>query len=184
MFKHRLRLPSPALVISLIALSLALGGTAIAAGTAVYLTKASGTRLVRHLAPTLSVKNANTVGGKQVKQFFVKETSSTSATTLLSVDGITLKGACDPIVDPYLTVENDSGQNAMLGGYSSSGGGQNLTVTHLTTTPVDLTGGSNGGGTLTAMLGNYKSVTIQFAGTGTLGSDLSGCYFSGTVIAS
>jgi hypothetical protein len=64
MFRPRFRLPSPALVISLIALSLALGGTAVAAGTAVYLTKTSGTRLVKHLAPTLSVKSARSASGQ------------------------------------------------------------------------------------------------------------------------
>jgi hypothetical protein len=59
MFKHRFRLPSPALVISLIALSLVLGGTAVAATTAVPLTKAAVTRIVRHLAPSLTVKSAH-----------------------------------------------------------------------------------------------------------------------------
>lgn len=62
MLKSRLRLPSPALVISLIALSLVLGGTAVAASTVAYLTKTSGTKLVEKLAPTLSVKHAKTAG--------------------------------------------------------------------------------------------------------------------------
>ena len=63
MFTHRLRAPSPAFVISLIALFLALGGTSYAA-TKVALTKhkdaAADTTLVKRLAPSLSVKHAKT----------------------------------------------------------------------------------------------------------------------------
>jgi hypothetical protein len=63
MFKHRLRAPSPAFVISLIALFLALGGTSYAA-TKVILTKhtdaKADTSLVKRLAPSLSVKHAKT----------------------------------------------------------------------------------------------------------------------------
>ena len=65
MFKHRLRAPSPAFVISLIALFLALGGTSYAATTTkVALTKhkdaKADTTLVKRLAPSLSVKHAKT----------------------------------------------------------------------------------------------------------------------------
>jgi len=63
MFKHRVRAPSPAFVISLIALFLALGGTSYAA-TKVILTKhkdaKADTTLVKRLAPSLSVKHAKT----------------------------------------------------------------------------------------------------------------------------
>src|SRR5215475_1206803 len=63
MFRHRLRAPSPAFVISLIALFLALSGTSYAA-TKVILTKhkdaKADTTLVKRLAPSLSVKHANT----------------------------------------------------------------------------------------------------------------------------
>ena len=58
MFKRRFRLPSPAMVIAMIALALVLGGTAIAAGTSTPLTKRSATQLIKKLAPTLSVKTA------------------------------------------------------------------------------------------------------------------------------
>jgi len=58
MFKRRLRPPSPTIVISMVALVLVLGGTAVAATTA-YLTKATGTKLVKQLAPTLTVKQAH-----------------------------------------------------------------------------------------------------------------------------
>jgi hypothetical protein len=58
MFKRRFRLPSPAIVIAMLALTLALGGTAIAAGTTTPLTKSTATTLIKHLAPTLTVKDA------------------------------------------------------------------------------------------------------------------------------
>ena len=63
MFKHRLRAPSPAFVISLGALFLALGGTSYPA-TKVILTKhkdaKADTTLVKKLAPSLSVRQAKT----------------------------------------------------------------------------------------------------------------------------
>jgi hypothetical protein len=52
----KFRLPSPALVVSILALALALGGTAVAAGTGSD-TKAD-TRLIHRLAPSLTVKRA------------------------------------------------------------------------------------------------------------------------------
>jgi hypothetical protein len=59
MFKRRFRLPSPVLVISMIALSLVLGGTAVAASTAGHADKKADTKLIKKLAPTLSVKHAS-----------------------------------------------------------------------------------------------------------------------------
>src|SRR5262249_14886584 len=53
--KRRFRLPSPALVISMIALSLVLGGTAVAASTAKHSDKKADIKLIKKLAPTLSV---------------------------------------------------------------------------------------------------------------------------------
>ena len=58
MFKRAVRLPSPALVISTIALALVLGGTAVAASVSGD-TKAD-TKLIKNLAPTLTVKKAKT----------------------------------------------------------------------------------------------------------------------------
>ena len=60
MFKRRFRLPSPALVISMVTLSLVLGGTAFAASTATHKDKKADTKLIKKLAPTLSVKHAKT----------------------------------------------------------------------------------------------------------------------------
>ena len=59
MFKRRLRLPSPALVISMVALALVLGGTAVAATTAKHSDAKADTKLVKKLAPSLSVKHAS-----------------------------------------------------------------------------------------------------------------------------
>jgi hypothetical protein len=60
MFKRLIRLPSPAVVISTIALALVLGGTAVAATTGGHDDAKADTKLIRKLAPTLSVKRAKT----------------------------------------------------------------------------------------------------------------------------
>jgi hypothetical protein len=60
MFKRRFRLPSPALVVSIVTLSLVLGGTAIAATTATHTDAKADAALVEKLAPSLSVKHAKT----------------------------------------------------------------------------------------------------------------------------
>jgi hypothetical protein len=62
MFKRFVRLPSPALVISMLALALVLGGTAVAATTSVHADKKADIKLIKQLAPTLSVKHAKTAG--------------------------------------------------------------------------------------------------------------------------
>ncbi len=62
MSRRRFRLPSPALVLSMVALSIVLGGTAVAATTTHSDAKAD-TKLVKKLAPSLSVKNAKQLGG-------------------------------------------------------------------------------------------------------------------------
>jgi hypothetical protein len=81
MFKRRFRLPSPALVISMVALTLVLGGTAVAA-TVSGDTKAD-TKLVKKLAPTLSVKHANTANSA------TSATNATNATHATSADSAT-----------------------------------------------------------------------------------------------
>ena len=60
MFKRRFRLPSPALVVSMVTLSLVLGGTAVAATTATHKDARADSALVKKLAPSLSVKHAKT----------------------------------------------------------------------------------------------------------------------------
>jgi hypothetical protein len=72
MFKRRFRLPSPAIVISMVALSLVLGGTAVAAGTGGHADAAADKALVKKLSPTLSVKNAKQLGGKAASSYALR----------------------------------------------------------------------------------------------------------------
>jgi cytoskeletal protein RodZ len=89
MFRHRMRAPSPAFVISLIALFLALGGTSYAA-TKVILTKhkdaKADTTLVKRLAPSLSVKHAKTADNATNA---VSATNAVNATHATSADSAT-----------------------------------------------------------------------------------------------
>src|SRR5215510_10703440 len=82
--KHRLRAPSPAFVISLIALFLALGGTSYAASK-VILTKhkdaKADTTLVKKLAPSLSVKHAKTATNATNATNATHATNATTAQT-------------------------------------------------------------------------------------------------------
>jgi hypothetical protein len=183
MSKRQFRLPSPALVISMVALALVLGGTAVAATVGTHADARADTKLIKKLAPSLSVKNAKTVGGKQVKQFFADQPPNTANTTIFSVDGVKLKALCGGTVDPELTVENDSGQGAMFGGYSSAASG-NWIITNFNATPVDLNDDGNGGGFFTVQLRTGVVVSVQWAATNTLGGTVTHCYFSGSVIAS
>jgi hypothetical protein len=91
MQRRRLRLPSPAIVIAMIALSLVLGGTAIAAGTSAPLSKKQVTKLVKKLAPKLSVKHAktaNTAAAAAAAAHATSADSATSATTAASATGL------------------------------------------------------------------------------------------------
>src|SRR6476661_8624383 len=58
MFKLRFRLPSPALVVAMVTLSLVLGGTAVATTTATHKDARADSVLVKKLAPSLSVRHA------------------------------------------------------------------------------------------------------------------------------
>jgi hypothetical protein len=81
--KHLLRAPSPALVISLIALFVALGGTSLAA-TKVLAAKhkdaKADTSLVKKLAPSLSVKHAKTADSAANATHASSADSATNAT--------------------------------------------------------------------------------------------------------
>jgi len=89
MFGHRMRAPSPAFVISLIALFLALGGTSYAA-TKGILTKhkdaKADTTLVKRLAPSLSVKHAKTADNATNA---MSATNAVNATHASSADSAT-----------------------------------------------------------------------------------------------
>jgi hypothetical protein len=88
--KRRSRAPSPAFVISLIALFLALGGTSFAA-TKVLATKhkdaKQDTKLVKKLAPSLSVKHAHSADSA------TNATNATNATHATTADSAPPSGA-------------------------------------------------------------------------------------------
>lgn len=92
MSKRRFRLPSPALVISMITLSLVLGGTAVAASTAKHGDKKADTKLVKKLAPTLSVKHAKTANSAGTAATATHATSADSATSATTASNATALG--------------------------------------------------------------------------------------------
>jgi hypothetical protein len=79
MLKRRFRLPSPALVISLVALSLVLGGTAVAASASKHKDVKADIKLIKKLAPTLSVKHAKTANSATTAASAASATHATSA---------------------------------------------------------------------------------------------------------
>jgi hypothetical protein len=81
MFKRRFRLPSPALVISMVTLSLVLGGTAVAATATKHKDAKADTKLVKKLAPSLSVKHAKTANSASTAANATNATNATKATT-------------------------------------------------------------------------------------------------------
>jgi hypothetical protein len=86
MFKLRFRLPSPALVVSMVTLSLVLGGTAVAATTATHKDARADSVLVKKLAPSLSVKHAKTADNATSA---VNATNAVNATHATSADSAT-----------------------------------------------------------------------------------------------
>jgi hypothetical protein len=97
MFKRGVRLPSPAIVISMLALSLVLGGTAVAAGTGGHADAKADTALIKKLAPSLSVKSAKQLNGKPASSYESKSsmmwavvTNDASAVSIVrSTPGVT-----------------------------------------------------------------------------------------------
>ncbi len=75
MFTGRFRLPGPALVISMVALTVVLGGTAVAATTSGD-TKAD-TKLIKKLAPSLTAGNAKALGGLPASAYVQKAATLT-----------------------------------------------------------------------------------------------------------
>jgi hypothetical protein len=89
MLKRRFRLPSPALVISMVTLSLVLGGTAVAAATAKHKDAKADTKLVKKLAPSLSVKHAKTANSATNATHATSADSATSATSATNATNAT-----------------------------------------------------------------------------------------------
>ncbi|HZT83836.1 MAG TPA: hypothetical protein VE984_00245 [Gaiellaceae bacterium] len=92
MLKGRFRGPSPALVISLIALFLALGGTSVAATKVIlakHADKKADTKLVKKLAPSLSVKHAKTANSATTAASATHATTADSATNATNATNAT-----------------------------------------------------------------------------------------------
>jgi hypothetical protein len=85
----------------MVALALVLGGTAVAATNGTHADVRADTKLIKKLAPKLSVKhaktadNATTVGGQTVKKIQWKAAPSTTTQTIFSAVGLTIAGSCD-----------------------------------------------------------------------------------------
>jgi hypothetical protein len=140
--KRRLRGPSPALAISLIALFVALGGTGYAA---IQLPKASvGAKQLKknavtsskiknravtaakinthgltvssamHATSADSATNATTVGGQTVKLIQWKVPPSTTAQTIFSAEGLTITGSCDASSNITIDATGSAAKNAEL----------------------------------------------------------------------
>src|SRR6476661_4507618 len=86
MFKLRFRLPSPALVVAMVTLSLVLGGTAVATTTATHKDARADSVLVKKLAPSLSVKHATSAANATSA---VNATNAVNATHATSADNAT-----------------------------------------------------------------------------------------------
>src|SRR3954467_13361993 len=92
MYKRKFRLPSPALGISLITPSLGLGGTAFAASTAKHTDAKADTKLVKKLAPKLSVNHAKSATNANHATTADSATTAGSATTATTADNATNLG--------------------------------------------------------------------------------------------
>jgi hypothetical protein len=82
MFTPRFRLPSPALVISMVTLSFVLGGTAVAAGTAKHSDAKADRALIEKMAPTLNVNYAKTTGSADTAANATNATNAVNAVQL------------------------------------------------------------------------------------------------------
>jgi hypothetical protein len=218
--KHVKLRVSPALVISIIALVLAAGGTSLASAPVGFVAKTFGFNKVEHKqakalieseikskAPKLSVlfartavnalsansaataasatsasnaktagyatnannaNNANTVGGKQIRQFFMKGGANTPVTTVLGVDGIVIKAGCDALTNPVATIENLSSARAEVHGLTSNQAipteVKAISNSSLGGSPIDILNGfTAGSGQLTVARSDGIVVSILFS---------------------
>jgi hypothetical protein len=88
--KRRSRTPSPAFVISLAALFVALGGTSLAASkvsAAKHKDAKADTKLIKKLAPSLSVKHAKTANSAKTAASADSATNATTAANANALQG-------------------------------------------------------------------------------------------------
>jgi hypothetical protein len=116
MFKRRLRLPSPALVISMLALSIALGGTALAGTSANPDLDAKAVKaLILKLAPSLNVNSAKTAGSAATAANATNAKNATSATNATNA-----KNATNATSAVSATNATNATNSAQLGGHAAS----------------------------------------------------------------
>ena len=199
MLKRIRRLPSPALVISAIALVIAVGGGGYAlaslnSGKVKRIARKQADKEIRKKASGLSVAhavtansatNATTVGGETVKEFFMKGPANTATTVILHLDGLSISAGCNgttqPIVlangdtiDTQLKVHGVSGGSPFSSSWSNNG----------TTANRDLTGGmavGSGNGTYSTAGGQVVSFSYSFDVGPTYGN-FDGCTVAGQAI--
>ncbi len=190
--------PSPALVVAMLALFVALGGTAFAA------TQINGNTIIDHTiaAPKLAnntltgtqineatlgavtqANNAAKVGGFTVRRvFYAPATATGTATTLVTLGGLTLKGVCSAALDGSGTVEvvaTSASTHAHLSSemYNAGGGGQadGLHVADFSGQTVDLTDGSPWGETsftYTTVNGTVVNGQVAFDSSNLIGGNI------------
>ena len=97
MFKRRFRLPSPALVVSMVALSIVLGGTAFAASVTKapkHIDAKADKALIRKMAPSLGVKHAKTADSATNAVTATNATTAQTANVASAIGAVTyVKGS-------------------------------------------------------------------------------------------
>jgi hypothetical protein len=185
------RLPSPALVISAIALIIAIGGGtyAIAALNSAKVKKiarkqadkeikkkASGLSVAHavsadsatnatHATTADSATDAGTVGGETVKKFFMKGPANTPETEILHLDGLSISAGCDGTAKPIVDASSDT-TTSQLKVHGTGSGGVAFSSgwsTGSSGTAIGLTGGGLGSGTGTYSTAGGQVVSFSYS---------------------
>jgi hypothetical protein len=142
--------------------------SATSASTAANAGHATNADSAGHADSATSATDATTVGGLQVKQFFMKGAAGTGPSPVLNVDGIVVKAGCDGSVFPVATVENDSGVGASVRvsiAYGAETAAKSNGSDTFGSAPFDLTlgaTGENGNGQFIVARSDGKVVTGSY----------------------
>jgi hypothetical protein len=150
------------------ALSANSAATAASATSAVNAKSAANAKSAGYATTAGTANNANTVGGKQIKQFFMKGAANTPVATVLSIDGIVIKAGCDASSHPVATIEDLSSVRAEAHGLTSN---QSIPTevkaiadSSLGAAPLDIVNGfTAGSGQLTIARADGIVVSILFS---------------------
>jgi hypothetical protein len=142
--------------------------TANSAATAASATSAATAKSAGYATTANTANNANTVGGKEVKQFFMKGAANTPVATVLGIDGIVLKAGCDASTNPVATIEDLSGVRAEVHGLTSNQTSptevKTIADSSFGAAPVDILNGfTAGSGQLTIARSDGVVVSILFS---------------------